>query len=141
MDKFTLRKALYTALRTRVFPDSTKFKQGFNALRTQPKDIHSDNMGNEFCCLGVACEVHRQLTGTGSWVGSKGLIRMFYRFETDNSYGERNHLPDSISTAYGFAGNNPLLGGEYATNINDEGTKFSKIAGQFEAVYPENGDG
>jgi hypothetical protein len=54
--KIEIKKLWTAALR------SGEFKQGYSRLRYKED-------GNRWCCLGVLCELHRQVTGLGRWRG------------------------------------------------------------------------
>jgi len=83
-----------------------------------------------FCCLGVLCELHRQMTGRGRW-------------DTNGDYianGERSDggLPIPVVQWAGVSSKNPLLWTspgrwETAAALNDQGMSFLDIASCIEA--------
>ena len=60
-----------------------------------------------YCCLGVACETYKKLTGRGVWENGDFVI-----YGIDDSYIEdRNSavLPEVVRNFFGFKENNPFL--------------------------------
>jgi hypothetical protein len=105
---------------------SGKFKQGKGMLRTE---------NNEFCCLGVLCEIARvegvipnpvhavpnwDNTGKKAWFYGKGSI----------ADGRRNGtLPDEVRAWAGLEAGNPWIGENTAAHWNDGAKKsFVEIA-------------
>jgi len=103
-------KKLIAALR------SGKYRQTTGALRK----------GNRFCCLGVACEVHRKATGKGRWRHIQGN----WEYKKEISL-----LPTDVSKWFGIT-RDPLLGGPSAASLNDmDKADFPYIADQFEKTF------
>lgn len=101
-------KLLVAALR------SGEYMQGRDTLR----------YGDNFCCLGVACEVYRKETGEGKW-------------EKDEDYtpfrvGEERQtadLPLAVRDWFGFSLRNPQTEEETLIRLNDtENQSFAAIA-------------
>jgi hypothetical protein len=83
---------------------SGEYKQGRTFLRT----------GDEYCCMGVACDVMRRVTGRGEW-------RRGDYFEIDASINE-SVLPLPVADWYGFDDLNPEMpshDGRSAAYLND----------------------
>lgn len=77
---------------------------------------------NGRCCLGVACDTYKRLTGKGDWKQNT-----FVANEDDSCSTE---LPSTVRDFFGFEDTDPLLlNGYSATTLNDEGLKtFTEIA-------------
>lgn len=122
MNDFAL--AWVTALR------SGKYEQGTGQLRD----------GNDaYCCLGVACELFRQMYGKGEWEWQKTDEKDFpvYAFVVDIEHLV-GVLPAAVRDALGFAdsegsyyddGDNP----KSLVNLNDAGMSFAEIASIIES--------
>jgi hypothetical protein len=105
--------------------ESGEYKQG--------KDRLKSNKG--FCCLGVLCDIHSEMTGEGNWVDEKvdneeKLDGVQY-YKTSN--GESSALlPDVVKDWAGLDSNSPRykVGNElkHLATINDRGTPFKSIA-------------
>lgn len=109
-------------LRKGEFPDGTRFEQARGVLRDTENP-------NAYCCLGVACELFRQLGGKLTWL---------------NEYETNFRVPELKNSFGGLSYNNPLnnwLGGvetagSYISSFelsslaeqNDHGATFSQIA-------------
>jgi hypothetical protein len=94
---------------------SGEYKQGQTALRS---------IDNEFCCLGVLCDLHAK-AGEGSW-GPVGTG--FYVYKDSNGF-----LPVPVME---WAGIKTIRGEFLETNLtrlNDSGVSFEKIADIIEA--------
>lgn len=107
---------------------SGKFRQGKNMLRT-PR--------NNYCCLGVACEVYHQATGKGRW---EKRDKDWY-FVVGNA-SESSAMPEAVMRWFGLPDNDPDLlqrGGEafgkQASSLNDGGTRFPTIARAIERTF------
>ncbi len=85
---------------------------------------HLRDKGNGRCCLGVACDTYKRLTGKGDW-----CLGIFYDAE-----GDRAHyaLPAAVRNFYGFSLPDPILDPDRnatAVGLNDlENKSFSEIA-------------
>lgn len=94
---------------------SGKYKQGRGALR---------NTNNEFCCLGVLCDVARK----------EGVIGRPKKMKDEGLYaygpiGNSGVLPTVVKEWAGLTGVNPYIGPEAASNWNDaEKKSFDEIA-------------
>lgn len=102
---------------------SGKYKQSHHFLRTD----------EGYCCLGVACEIYRQQTQHGAWVGNHFLVG---KTEADGT------LPEDVAAYYGFESNPHLYfldspgGRQTATYLNDVAQlSFTEIAKLFEEKY------
>jgi hypothetical protein len=108
--------------------ESGKFEQALGALR----------VGDGYCCLGVACEIYRQVTGRGEWVIGQGQLQNRPTFKTeDRMLGEGAVLPPEVANWYGLS-YNPILtiDGKVAAASNWNDTHmvdFSVIAKGFRA--------
>ena len=75
----------------------------------------------EYCCLGVACEVFRKETGEGEWRPGG--------FYVDADSHSLTYLPSSVVKWFGLESPDPYIKGERATYWNDVLHKpFSEIA-------------
>lgn len=102
---------------------SGKYKQARHRLRD----------GDRFCCLGVACDVHRVTTKLGMWDGGT------YRPD-GSSWGRTLDLPMAVAEWFGFSGTVPelLADDDGAAHYNDSLEPrhgFKAIATQFEKTY------
>lgn len=102
---------------------SGEYKQGRGQLR----------FGNEYCCLGVLCDLHSEAVG-GSWVKPEPDILWL-----GSSYdGEESVLPTSVVEWAGLNKTNPvvcILGIDInLIDINDVYMSFSEIANCIEAL-------
>jgi len=98
---------------------SEKYKQARGYLKRD----------DDYCCLGVLCEVYRQRTGTGEWDDNG-----FKDGAGDESYG---HLTQDVIKWAGLQNNtwnwNPKLGRTAsASSLNDKGKSFNFIADRIE---------
>lgn len=106
---------------------SGEYKQAGGRLR---------NANNQFCCLGVLCDLYHKETGLGEWgrdaysgnIGFKGRSRVI-----------ATGLPTlDVCEWAGLNQNNPIITGtgdpdETLSKLNDKGWSFSDIAGLIEA--------
>lgn len=92
--------------------------------------------GNHYCCLGVACNIYKELTGDGEWA------------EADSRYGfiaaqcqKRDIMPEAVKKFFGFKWNDGGLGVESAvgslSEANDTGKTFAEIADIIEEYEKE----
>ena len=97
---------------------TTECTQGKNSLRGDE---------NTFCCLGIACELFKHITGKGLWVQGEGC----WDFLLEANY-TRLYLPEQVQEFYGFttvAGNlKPIKGKKALADLNDNGYTFEQIA-------------
>lgn len=84
---------------------SGDYEQGKSALRS----------GDQYCCLGVACEVYRKETGQGEWQGRElaGGVTSIWAFR--DGYDESSLLPSRVREWLGIKTvsanfNRPVLG-------------------------------
>lgn len=99
--------------------ESGDYKQGRGVLRK----------GGRFCCLGVACDIHRQCVPGCEWVGEKYVALD----ETSLVL-----LSNSVRDWYGLEENDPKLKGtRIASVLNDTGTSFGEIARLIRKKYLE----
>lgn len=77
---------------------------------------------NGRCCLGVACDTYKRLTGKGSWNDDI--------FVTDKDDFSSSELPEVVMLFFGFYKKDPELDGDItATTLNDgENKTFAEIA-------------
>lgn len=109
------------------FPDGTKFGQTKQRLRAThaiaTKDDIKSELTNEFCCLGVACELYRQVTGDGRW-DTKGT------FETGDFHRSHEVMPYPVTRWLEmFSGSG--IDAEHIqclAELNDAGATFTGIA-------------
>jgi hypothetical protein len=89
---------------------SGRYRQGFGTMRR----------GDEYCFLGVLCDLHAQETGNG------------WRYdEEDDVYtylGAAAALPAEVIAWAGLPDHNPDLGGRPLANLNDLGYPFAELA-------------
>lgn len=85
--------------------------------------------GENYCCLGVACEVYRTTARRGAWIGESTFA--------DVCGSRIGSLPPDVSDWYGFDSSDPLIGKTtHATTANDiHGWGFKRIATGFERTY------
>ena len=83
---------------------------------------------NGRCCLGVACDTYKRLTGKGEWDDNT-----FVANENDFCSFE---LPDIVMTFFGFDNTDPYLNNSLtATTLNDDRRKtFIEIADLIEKL-------
>ena len=94
--------------------------------------------GEDYCCLGVLCDIHSKMTGQGVWTHSKdedGIDWVVYR---DNIYGfdSGETLLRSVVEWAGLLEDNPYVGGydcpngSYSTlaELNDHGFTFEELS-------------
>ena len=115
---------------------SNQYRQGFGRLKSHD---------GSYCCLGVACETYKRLTGRGEWRKND---------EHDDSFSVDNPSPDriidydylslplTVAQYFGFDDQNPtLLQGDKVTptncvSINDAlRANFHVIADLIERTY------
>lgn len=120
-----------------------KYGQGQDALRN----------GDQFCCLGVACDLYMQETGKGKWRKApelKELTRMTepYRFTLGGPKNSSAYdLPERVREWLGLrtgvgslsieTGNELNIPGSTLADANDKGWKFQKIADLIEKYDKE----
>lgn len=91
---------------------SGEYKQGRDALC---------NIDNEFCCLGVLCDIFRKETNNGEW----SKIGTF--FLNDDSYVD--FLPTEVAYWAGLEVTNPTPENSPSLSyMNDHGSSFATIA-------------
>lgn len=83
---------------------SGKYKQGQNRLRRK----------NEFCCLGVLCDLHAKATGA--------------RWDGESYFGHEILTPDAVREWGDLPDDDPFIDDDYLSSHNDEGKTFAKIA-------------
>lgn len=105
-----IKKSWIKALR------SGKYEQGEGALRK----------GDQFCCLGVLCDLHAKATGDQWDADSNGY----------SYHGARAMLPEAVANWAGINDDDPKLGprriSKHAAATNDSGKDFSYIADRIE---------
>jgi hypothetical protein len=84
---------------------------------------------NQFCCLGVLCDVFIKETGGARWKD----VQIGYEFvsstEDEGESEEGSLLPYVVYEWAGLDGGNPVMGEHSATSYNDElGKTFPEIA-------------
>jgi hypothetical protein len=97
--------------------------------------------GDNFCCLGVACDLFMEKTGAGSWVkyehAQVRALAPTYTFQLFD-ISANTALPDRIVDFYGLSNGdghyseNDMLDASLASE-NDSGRAFSEIADILEA--------
>lgn len=91
---------------------SGKFVQGHTRLRTLRA------FGYEYCCLGVLCQLHLELTGLGHWDDDKGYVAT----DGDNrDASSRFVLPLGVLEWAGLPNDqgNPIAGASSLGALND----------------------
>ena len=100
---------------------SGEFERGGGQLRRHD---------GRYCCLGVACEVYRRVTGDGEWDGVEFVV---------GGKAERHYLPPTIERwlgLYDHQGTYVEGGPEEHRSLardNDSGATFAAIADRIEA--------
>ena len=98
---------------------SSDFKQGIGQLRT----------GDNYCCLGVLCDLYRRDSTTpkdARW--NNGIF-----YPGDDIVPEAGLLPDAVMKWAGLLSLDPNLGAaESAVTMNDGGSGFAQIADAIE---------
>lgn len=113
---------------------SGNWTQGAHALRFSPGDGKPD----QFCCLGIACEIavkHGKIDPPVKGKTSYDAGRYYYG-------GSGAVMPPEVSDWFGFSPDtdtdsmkgNPVYGGFHFAGENDRGTPFSVIADHFELM-------
>jgi hypothetical protein len=109
---------------------SGKYEQGTGVMKD----------GEEFCCLGVACEVYRLETGTGQWNKIPHGQRRWATNTTEEFFGYWAILPPEVSNWLGIASHNvpedsvPENSSQADLyKMNDDGTSFAEIADYIES--------
>jgi hypothetical protein len=106
---------------------SGEYKQGRHALRN----------GDQFCCLGVACDLYQKTTGKGQWSHSvTGHSGTSWRFETPSGSSMGNLLPE-VAHWLGLSGL-PAHGmsvQQQAADMNDHFASFEEIAAYVESYF------
>jgi hypothetical protein len=100
----------------------TKFLDGLRSGTFQQAKgtLKRDSDGRQsYCCLGVACEVVRQVTGRGQWEGA-GSNFIKPGFVDSIGHKEFTVMPRQVYTALGLVSPNPVL--VEFTNISDKMT-------------------
>lgn len=123
---------------------SGEYEQGEGALRVKGEE------GDQYCCLGLACDVYRELTGKGEWkdpvVSGEDTEGVKYRFEIDGiEASERrkvHYLTPEVASFFGFPhdSENPILDfenrEEQAAVANDKAlASFDQIAAAVERTF------
>ena len=113
--KKTVMKKWVSALR------SGKYKQGEGRLR---------DSDNNFCCLGVLCDLHRRETGKGRW--RKGMY-----FAGDDCHDEIT--PNAVADWAGLHEQDPILPEDFENQtlalLNDANVPFEDIAYHIEELW------
>ena len=101
---------------------SVKYKQGRGVLRR----------GDEFCCLGVACDILRDELGL-HW--REGQLSM--AITASDGQWEHIYLPHQVAEYLFGDGKltNPEVGAISLSGLNDGGATFSQIADAIEATF------
>lgn len=109
---------------------SGEFKQGREVLRR----------GDEFCCLGVACELYRREVG-GAWEDYPRPPQGQW-FKIGSSTYVDAFLPRKVRDWLGLPSVDPIACGRTPLALmNDEGQSFGTIADAIEATYlADDGD-
>lgn len=121
-EEYKMRRGIWiAALR------SDSYEQGKRQLRD----------GDKYCCLGVGCEVYREVTGKGYWNGSGSFVP---HRTAGPSWAA---LPDVVRDWYGLPRRDPVAGpiGNRASlsMYNDhKGYSFEQIADLIDTIpYPD----
>lgn len=102
--------------------------------------------GDEYCCLGVACDVYKDLVPGGEWVSDNQDFGVYAFRAKDESngevYTEENFLPHPVAEFFGLTSKGDLTEFVHLKNehgqinsekslagLNDGGATFEEIAG------------
>lgn len=100
---------------------SGNYEQGTGALK---------NSVNEYCCLGVLCEIYKAQTGKGKWEESEWSSTINFVAAFDDLHSEV--LPTAVIDWSGLEDANPTItqGSECETlaEYNDQDNSFDEIA-------------
>lgn len=113
-------QALVDALR------SGNYRQGQGQLRR--KLVQADAQFDEYCCLGVACDI----SGVGSWQPQPES--QDYVYEMPDGTGDSIYLPRAVSDWLGWAEdgairvNDSIRSPGTLASLNDDGKSFLDIA-------------
>lgn len=112
---------------------SDKYKQGQGKLRS---------MENEFCCLGVLCDLCAKETGKRIWGRVDGRRGGDYYVKTKHQAwddllatgkcGTVSYPPPEVVEWAGLPSHNPIIKGTALSLMNDSGDSFLKIADRIE---------
>ena len=104
--------------------ESEKYEKGKSYLRNN----------DEFCCLGIACDLYMKETGKGKWVESSINPNIYaFRTETDE---ENTILPTEVAEWLGTMSNECYWNPEYLENehtshslaeLNDNNETFKEV--------------
>jgi len=97
---------------------SGKYQQGAYALRNESDGVYF------YCCLGVACE----LSKLGQWRKVPGHSAYKYA-------GSVDFLPKKVADWLGLEWDDPILTTRTASELNDSGSSFKRIAYYIERKY------
>lgn len=115
---------------------SGEYKQGNSVLKRE----------DDFCCLGVLCDLHRKETNSGKWAHKTPTGSLMYECsEHDSSYvalpvnvvdwaNGSNFKDWEYLDSSGSFGKN-LLSRSLLSALNDNGTKFEEIAEIIESNF------
>lgn len=107
---------------------------------SQTESLLRDDTG--YCCLGVACETFRRVTGGGVWED----LGHFFFFVTPQGAREEQTLPDAVQDWLGVDSCDPMVprtdDDQMAlTELNDcYGWDFSRIAAAIESTFLPTAD-
>ena len=81
-----------------------------------------------YCCLGVACELHRLTGKGGKWRGEQFVMK---------GYEEDSELPAEVSQYFGFGSGDPFISKTITAAWANDGKhwSFKKIATAIEKYY------
>lgn len=94
---------------------SGAYKQGTQWLRN----------GNEFCCLGVACDLYNKTHKRGLDIRKEGGE---YYFD-----GSADYLPNKVQKWLGMSTASGEFGSDALVEMNDRGKSFAEIADLIES--------
>lgn len=98
--------------------ESGEYKQGKLRLR---------NSNNQFCCLGVACDIFHKETSEGKWILTDQNIYYFCIDGEELSSG----MPSKVCEYFGIKDSLGIYDSSYLSglfNDNDTGKSFNEIA-------------
>lgn len=94
------------------------------------------NKRDEFCCLGVLCNIAPD--STGGWVVQNLGGATSWTFEGSDGRHNDAHLPKSVQSWAGMATNSGAIPGLSLVDLNDsEGWKLNRIADYIERHWRE----
>lgn len=95
---------------------SDDYKQGIGQLRSS---------NDQFCCLGVLCDLYHNQTGEGRWVPNPDDGDYLF---VDDSGSSSGFITEAVRKWAGLSDISPQVGYAYLHQLNDTGKPFVEIA-------------